>query len=313
MHTAVASPRAPLVLSLAIALAAAAAAPAAAYGLPPLPVGGVNDATSADVWLDAAESALAVGAAANPDPNEGATERRIRRLVRVMTKHWQNLDEACDPAAVFALTYLYTTEVIGDYVMAGYFDDGDHTAVIQVAFAALYFESFDAVATGHPQGASKPWREAFEAGAAGRTSVLEDVFLGMNAHINYNLGVVMAATGLYDAQGHTRKTDHNRINDVLAVIVEPLEQMLADHYDPSLAPGPSSALSDPAVLHLIYSWRENAWRQAEVIALLPTAQARALHDATLQQGAYAIALGFQSPKLEPTGPARVAYCEANPQ
>lgn len=298
------------VIALVAAGVAFAAAPAHALGLPPLVV---SDPASADAWLDAAEGALAVGASPEPEPTPDETERRIRRLVRVMDKHWRDLDEACDPAAVFALTYLYTTEVIGDYVLAGYFDDGNHTAVIQVAFAALYFASFDAVASGAPGDASKPWREAFEAGAAGRTSVLEDVFLGMNAHINYNLGVVMEATGLHDAEGRSRKPDHDRINDVLAVIVEPLSQMLADHYDPSLAPGPESALTDPAVLHLIYSWREHAWRQAEAISLLPTAEQRALHDAALQEAAYLIALGIQSPKLGSTAPARIAYCEANPQ
>lgn len=297
---------------LLLVFALASAAPAAAFGLPAAPTGVVTDGTSADGWLADAEASLHLGAAPEPAAVENASERRIRRLVRVMDAHWRELDAACDPAAVFALTYLYTTIVIGEHVVAGYFDDGDHTATIQVAFAALYFESYEAFASGRPEDASKPWREAFEAGASGTTTVQEDVFLGMNAHINYNLAVVMEALGLYDDEGRSRKPDHDRINDVLAKIVEPLSHMLADHYDESLRPGPRSALTDPTVLATIYSWRENAWRQAEAIALLPTAAGRALHDQALQESAYTIAQAFQTPKPEPTAPARVAYCAANP-
>lgn len=304
--------RLPPLAAAALVAVALAASPAGAEGLPPLPISTITDGASADAWLDEMERSLEIGPSSDPGAITNETEKRITRLVHVMDKHWRDLDAACNPAAVFALTYLYTTIVIGEHVLAGYFDEGDHTAVIQVAFAQLYFASYDAFAAGAPERASKPWREAFEAGAEGKTSVTEDVFLGMNAHINYNLGVVMEATGLYDAEGRSRKPDHDRINDVLAVIVEPLSRMLADYYDPSMEPGTESALTDPAVLHTIYSWRENAWRQAELIALLPTEQERAAHDAMLQEAAYTIAQGFQTPKPESTAPARVAYCEANP-
>jgi hypothetical protein len=248
-----------------IALAAAAALAA--------PIGAAADHPFGNVpWTQSLPPRPGVPAKAEPVQPCGAAPQPscVDGVIAQMYDAWTPLDLTCDHRAVFALTYLRTTEKFREYLSdkrgAPFF--ADEAAIIQLdrAFADLYFEAFSA----YPAGAVPPaWRAAFDAAASGRTDGVQDLFLGMNAHIQRDLPVALESVGLVQANGASRKGDHDRVNEILASVVDEFQAELTARYDPhfsliELSPSPADEIFSLETLKL---WREGAWRNAERLAL----------------------------------------------
>jgi hypothetical protein len=117
----------------------------------------------------------------------------------------------------FLGTYLRTTMAIGRAIDDGVFEDADWVERLDVVFADLYLEAFDAHLAGQP--VPRPWRLAFEAQPDLQT--LRHVLLGINAHINLDLPQALLdviADSDFENQDliDLRRRDHERIDDVLS-------------------------------------------------------------------------------------------------
>jgi hypothetical protein len=99
----------------------------------------------------------------------------------------------------------------------GEFDDGLRMAGLDVAFANRYLEAYSARA--EDRAMTDAWRVAFDAAESWWPVVLQHLLLGMNAHINLDLGIAAARTApgaaIAGLQG-----DFMRINQVLAALVD---------------------------------------------------------------------------------------------
>lgn len=321
------------IASLAIALCVASASGAGAvYAyLPDLAV--LSTEEDVDAWLDVTEDEIVAGAevsfdaeadlgvepSEDPDPATKESAKRLEKTARIMGHHWKSLDRDCDPDAVFALLYTLMTYGVMQHIEEGYFDDADYLSVITVAFADLYLDAYDAWNAGDEDAVPKGWQEAFSWGESGYSTVLEDQLLGMNAHINYDLGIAEAAVGTHDPDtGESRKPDMDRINHVIASVYDDAEYWIAYYYGPEEPTGPppdwgaGPETLDETALTAVYDWREHAWQNALTIETLEDdATARATYDAYMQEETWTIAQGLESPKLSPTEDDRVAYCQAH--
>jgi hypothetical protein len=183
------------------------------------------------------------------------------------------LGRACDHNALFGLTYLRTVET---YEWAanqpGFFNDVAHVNHEDALFAQYYFSAYDAWAAGRRGEAPGAWLAAFDAGRDRRLNGAGDVLLGMNAHISHDLPFVLASIGLTRPDGTSRKPDHDKMNEVLARVVDPLLVELATRFDPFGVP---TGLSPQFIKGLIANWREAAWQNAERLVAAPDAAARA--------------------------------------
>jgi len=252
-----------------------------------------------------------VEAPAEPSaPCKPAVPACVDRVIRQMTDAWTPLDRACDHRAVFALTYLLTTEGFRRYLsdVRGSAFFADEPGIIQLdrTFANLYFDAVDRYRTGH---APPAWRIAFAAAASGRTNAVQDLFLGMNAHIQRDLPVALASVGLVDAHGVSRKPDHDRVNDVLAAVLEHIQDELAARYDPMISladTNPSPA--DEAALETLKSWREGAWRNAERLALARDDAERAEIMKQIETVSETWARIIEAADFSWYAPTRDAYC-----
>ena len=72
----------------------------------------------------------------------------------------------------------------------------------------------------------------FDAVHRKRTSVLEDLIFGMTAHIVHDLPLSLTEVGMSDSQGRSRIYDFHRMNDVLAVDIQPIANGVTDRYEP---------------------------------------------------------------------------------
>lgn len=125
----------------------------------------------------------------------------------------------------FPALYRRVTESVKAGIGAGRFEDGARMERLDVAFANRYLEAWDAWRTG--RGMSACWRVAFEAGTRWRPVILQHLLSGMNAHINLDLAIAAAETCPGTAIDGL-KHDFDEINVVLADLVRPVEQELAE-------------------------------------------------------------------------------------
>lgn len=129
-----------------------------------------------------------------------------------------------DARGWFAVVYRAVTARVRDGIAAGEYDDPERMARFDVRFARAWLDAHDAWDRRAPVSAS--WACAFD--AAKRPGViLQHVLLGMNAHINLDLGVAAAATCPGDEIDALRD-DFERINGVLAELVDQMQAAIAD-------------------------------------------------------------------------------------
>jgi len=196
-----------------------------------------------------------------------ATLRCVDGVIRRMDTAWQPLDRSCDHRAVFALTYLITTRGFRDTLARDphFFRDFDWIVHLDADFADLSFRAFDNYA--HHRGfVPKSWRTAFDAARGDQTNAGQDIFLGMNAHIQRDLPFALAEVGLRMRDSSSRKPDHDQVNAILVSVMEHIKQELQRRYDPILqwvSPSQPFPATDQGALEVLKSWREGAWRNAE--------------------------------------------------
>jgi len=167
----------------------------------------------------------------------------------------------------FAALYRTVTIRVKEGIAAGRFEDGSRVERLDVVFANRYLEAFEEFRKGRPVTGS--WRVAFEAAAAWSPIVLQHLLLGMNAHINLDLGIA-AAEVAPGAQLPGLKNDFNRINDVLFELIHTMEERVAG-VSPwiGLLATLGGRTDDQIVRFNLTAARALSWRTAGLMAGLP--------------------------------------------
>lgn len=124
----------------------------------------------------------------------------------------------------FAALYRKVTKNVKQGIETGLFDDGPRMEKLDVIFANRYLDAFEAYANG--ERVSDVWQLAFETTERWFPLALVHLMIGMNAHINFDLGIAAAETVDAD-QLSDLKPDFEKINDVLSSLVDEVENELA--------------------------------------------------------------------------------------
>lgn len=199
-------------------------------------------------------------------------------VVKEMERRFRPLADGCSHNAVFALTYLRTTQTIKwTTEQPGYYADPTWLTHATAVFAKYYLRAYDAW-TADPSSAAVPesWRIALNAGRDRQVAGSGNMMLGINAHINRDLAYAMSASGLAGPGGTSEKPTFDKVNSALNSVTVPLLGEMSTRFDPSTRDSDSPYhLDDTATSNLMFSWREQAWRNAEALDAAPTADARA--------------------------------------
>jgi hypothetical protein len=250
----------------------------------------------------------------SPDDCIAGRVQCVDKVVREMTRRLGPLASSCDHDAIFALTYLRVTEEYRRTVETPtFFDDTPFVNHEDVVFARYYFAAHDAWNDGRLSAVPPAWRVAFDAARDRAVSANGNLLLGINAHVQRDLPFVLYSIGLVRPDGSSRKADHDRVNQILNRVTDDLIAEIARRFDPSIDDANlPTTLDDLVLFQAIVSWRETAWRHAELLAQAPTAEARELvaqeieSEATAQ--ASAIRASTQYLPLSGGSAARDAYC-----
>ncbi|MDZ7756518.1 DUF5995 family protein [Rhodohalobacter sp.] len=122
-------------------------------------------------------------------------------------------------AGYFAVLYRLVTIRIKDEIDAGNFDDNERMEKLDTIFAQRFFDAFDAYYNNSGEPLTQSWNRAFDAAESDRYIIMQHLLLGINAHINLDLGIAAAQTMEGEDLEPIHK-DYNRINAILASLVD---------------------------------------------------------------------------------------------
>lgn len=124
---------------------------------------------------------------------------------------------------LFAYIYRRTTAEIALEISKGNFENNKRLETLDVEFANLYLDAYKAYKKN--QEVSSVWAYAFDH-ANEPLSILQHIMLGMNAHINLDLGVATATT-MFGQDIVDVEADFNKVNEILYQITNELQDRLS--------------------------------------------------------------------------------------
>lgn len=164
----------------------------------------------------------------------------------------------------FAALYRQVTLEVQRGIDRGFFDNGPRMERLDTAFANRYFAALTAWQAGGTP--TRSWKVAFTAMENPEQIILQDLLVGMNAHINLDLGIAAAQICPGDAiQG--LQGDFFKINQILAALVQGVEAVIG-RFSPLISLLERIGRKDAAEV-LNFSMdvaRQDAWNHAVILA-----------------------------------------------
>lgn len=124
----------------------------------------------------------------------------------------------------FAALYKRMTIAVKLGIESGAFENSARMEMLDIIFANRYLNAYDAYNAGQPLSAC--WSKAFDASKNNSLTVLEHLILGVNAHINLDLGIA-AATTMQGQPIETIRHDFDKINEVIGSLVNEVQDELS--------------------------------------------------------------------------------------
>lgn len=176
---------------------------------------------------------------------------------------------ASDPLGYFPALYRQVTLEVKQGIAQGFFANGPRMARFDALFANRYFAAYAAFRSGGQP--TKSWQVAFDGTRSGQLIILQDLLVGINAHINLDLGVAAGETfqgaALEDFHG-----DFDKINQILAGLL-PKVEMVVGQFSPLL--GILAKIGGKDVIEVLdfsmNAARDDAWLHANLISVMPPA------------------------------------------
>jgi hypothetical protein len=172
-----------------------------------------------------------------------------------------------DPLGYFPALYRQVTLTVKQGIAGGVFDNGPRMDRFDALFAGRYFTAYDTWRSGGQP--TKSWQVAFQGMQSGQLIILQDLLVGINAHINLDLGVVAGET-FQGAALQSFHDDFNKINQILASLLPQVETAVG-RFSPLL--GILAEIGGTDVIEALNfsmdAARDDAWLHATLISMQP--------------------------------------------
>jgi hypothetical protein len=237
----------------------------------------------------------------------------LNATLKEQTRILGTTGQSCSHNAIFPLAYVRMTQTYGwTRDQAGYYADVPYMNHMDAIFAKYYTDAYYNWAGGNRGAVPQAWLYALDAGKNKTVTGAGDLFLGMNAHINRDLPFVLYASGLVNSSGVSGKADYDVVEKWLNDDTAPLLAEEAQRFDPTVD-DTSNPLINYFSFQAVSTWRETAWRNAELLAAAPTDAARQLVAQQIESYANTVAQGMLvsfavNPLLGQSNAARDAFC-----
>lgn len=149
----------------------------------------------------------------------------IKEVIEALDTIIQESKDTNSPLGYFAALYQKVTEKVQEGITDGFFEDGPRMEKLDVIFASRYLDAYWAYQKNETVTLS--WLKAFELSKEYWPIVLQHLLIGMNAHINLDLGIA-AAEVMKGKDIQHLKSDFDKINDILSSLVKEVENDLSE-------------------------------------------------------------------------------------
>jgi hypothetical protein len=151
--------------------------------------------------------------------------KTIDEVIEALDAIIKQCEDDNDTAGYFAALYRKVTNRVKQGIANNEFEDGARMEKLDVIFASRYLDAHYAWKQNQPMTA--PWKKAFDITTNYWPIMLQHLLIGMNAHINLDLGIaaaeVSAGKNINDLQN-----DFNKINTILSSLVTEVQNELAE-------------------------------------------------------------------------------------
>ena len=172
-------------------------------------------------------------------------------------------------AGYFAVLYRFVTLRIKKGIDNGEFDDNYRMEQLDTLFAQRFFDAFDAYYNNSGKPVTKSWQHAFDSAQSPDYIVMQHMLLGINAHINLDLGIAAAET----MEGKDLELIHHDYDHINAILASLVDEVTSNMSGISLLFGPLIRLAgnadDMLVKFSIVVARDGAWEFAHKYTAAP--------------------------------------------
>jgi hypothetical protein len=153
----------------------------------------------------------------------------IDEVIIILEGIIQNAEKNNDTLGYFAVLYQKVTKEVKAGIAEGFFDDGPRMERLDVIFANRYLEAYFDYK--NKEIFTESWDMTFKYSTKYWPIVLQHLLMGMNAHINLDLGIA-AATVMKNKNIDDLESDFNKINEVLSSLINEVQQNLSEIWPP---------------------------------------------------------------------------------
>jgi hypothetical protein len=202
-------------------------------------------------------------------------------LLKKMAKESSDWKKKGDQRHIFLQCYTMMSQNMFCAIEERHFSDPLWVSTLLVRFSDYYFEALDLYQSNHPK-VPLVWKQAHDAAKKPDTHVLQNLLLGVNAHINYDLPLA-----LYDCMEHEwlnsplnkkriRKHDHDLVNQVISSSIDEVQDSIIKPMSPSLAALDllMGRMDEWMLSKMIISWRTGVWKVSQLLLEAPTQEIR---------------------------------------
>ena len=179
-----------------------------------------------------------------------------------------------DTSGYFAALYLKVTKQVKKGIENNEFEDGPRMEKLDVIFASRYLDAYRAWKNNQP--VTDSWKKAFSLSTQYWPIVLQHLLMGMNAHINLDLGIAAAEISK-NKDINELKNDFDKINEILSSLVNEVQDNLSKIW-PTLKwiLQKTRKVDDFLVDYSMQLSRDGAWKFAGSIVNKPDAELKIL-------------------------------------
>lgn len=190
----------------------------------------------------------------------------INQVIADLEQIIQDAERNNSTFGYFAVLYQKVTKKVKEGIENGFFEDNPRMEVLDIVFAKRYLDAYHAYQKNQPL--TDSWKRTFELAEDGWLTVIQHLLLGMNAHINLDLGI--AAAEIQKGKNiEDLRHDFNKINEILSSLVHEVQSTLSYIWPPlRWILKKTRKLDDFIVDFSMKIARDGAWRFAKSMSAL---------------------------------------------
>jgi Family of unknown function (DUF5995) len=216
----------------------------------------------------------------------------LDEVIVCLDKIIQTCQQRSSRIGYFACLYRKMTIAIKDAIHSGAFEDAPRMEKLDVHFANRYLEAYTQYESREQPTTS--WQTAFDAAAMDKLTVFQHLLLGINAHINLDLGIAAAKVSTRETIGQLAN-DFNKVNEVIGTLFSDVQTSLAKIAFPMYFIKKINPKKTGVILNFsISKARETAWANALLLSELGEDGEQQVIAST-DKIVYTVAQGIQSP------------------